>query len=135
MKNLLFKNSYEPENKVIDILCLKQSDKKDGIFFYAIDMVDELAKKNKIRVYCNDLFKAELQSRAQEHFEVVLLPTIHSKPLKWVYLLILLPFIMLFKSKKVDDIIFTTEDLPVISLKVIFGLFRPKTTIFWLFMI
>lgn len=126
--NSFFKNTYEPSGKRIAILCLKQGSKKDGIFFYAHDLIDGLGKRNTVTVISNQIFYNSLKEATKssiKHFE---LPFIKNRFFKWPFLVFFIPF-YLIKEKKFDEIVFTTEDLPILSLKFFRSIFLKKMKI------
>ena len=125
---LTFKNTYTPKDKKIAILCLKQGEKKDGIFFYAHDLIEILSKDNNLTIVSNHLFFNTLSESIKNSTEFLKLPHISNRITKWLFLIIFLPFII-SKKGQFDEIIFCTEDLPLLSTKFFRKVLFPKTKI------
>tara|TARA_B100000925_G_scaffold290838_1_gene277055 strand:- start:7085 stop:8110 length:1026 start_codon:yes stop_codon:yes gene_type:complete len=115
---LNFKNSYSPKEQNIAIFCLKQTSKKDGIYFYANDLIEGLSSKNKVTVFAQKIFIDSIES--DKNIEKISLPNIQIRVIKWLFYSIYLPF-YLRKKGRYDEIIFSTEDLPILN----FLLLRP----------
>ena len=86
-----------------------------------MDLIRELSIENNVTVVGNNDFKRNISSEISGRISYELIPTIKNKYLKWSYLIFSLPFILKEKLNSVDEIIFTTEDIPLAS----FSFFRP----------
>ena len=74
-----FKNTYNPLGKKIAILCLKQSDKKDGIFFYAHDVINMLSRENEVTVVSNFIFQSTLKEETKKNIKFTKIPFFKSR--------------------------------------------------------
>jgi len=123
-----FINTYTPKSKNLCLLCLKQGQKKDGIYFFARDMIIELSKNNSIVVFGNQEFLRDLPEETLSKINSQKIPSFTNRWIKWIYLLLFLPFKI--KTKKpLDEIVFTTEDLPVVSLVFLKKVLFPSSKI------
>ena len=56
----MFIDTYTPNSKRIAIICIKQSDKFNGIYYFAQDLITNIEKNNSVTVITNDQFKNAL---------------------------------------------------------------------------
>ena len=64
-------NSYRPQERKILILCLKQGNKNDGIYFYAMDLIRELAVKNTVTVVGNKDFQKNINPDVKKKLSIM----------------------------------------------------------------
>ena len=126
----MFLDTYKPRDKKVAIVCIKQSDKYNGIYYFAQDLIKSIEKDNTVTVITNDMFKNSLINSETEKEQnnsnrrsFLLLPKINNKFLKWGYLFFFVPILLFKNKKKFDEIVFTTEDIPLLSTKFVFSFF------------
>ena len=122
--SIKFKNTYIPKGKNILLFCLKQGMKSDGIHFYAKEMQHYLSKENTLYVVGKTEFLDQLSDK--RNITKLFIPSIKSPLLKWPYLFLYLPVKFRKLLSSMDEVVFTTEDLPIISLGLSKVFFRHK---------
>ena len=88
--------------------------KSDGIHFYAKEMQHYLSKDNTLYIVGKTEFLDQLPD--ERNVTKLYIPSIKSPLLKWHYLFFLLPVKFRNLLSLMDEVVFTTEDLPIISI-------------------